>query len=212
MPDYSKGLIYQLCCKNPEITECYVGSTTNKTRRKQEHKSSCNKKDNKQYNHYKYQFIRENGGFENWDLIVIEPFSCNSKTELETRERYWIEKLNSILNSVKRPYTTKEERKIDQQKYDKIKYEKEKGTDKYKAQQKKTQKTYREKHPDKHKKYYEEHKDELKLYIKEYHNKHKELKQQKDKERIDCNVCNCSIRKCDLLRHSKSKKHINNLL
>ena len=33
-------------------------------------------------------------------MIQIEPFSCNSKKELETRERYWIETLKSKLNCV----------------------------------------------------------------------------------------------------------------
>ncbi len=26
--DYSKGLIYKLCCKDPTITDVYIGSTT----------------------------------------------------------------------------------------------------------------------------------------------------------------------------------------
>ena len=212
MPDYSKGLIYQLCCKNPEITECYVGSTTNKTKRKQEHKSSCNNSNSKKYNNYKYEFIRENGGFENWDLIVIEPFPCNSKEELETRERYWIEKLNSILNSIKRPVRTEQD-KIDISKTEKKLYY-ERHKDKYKEYQKNnkeminnTRRKYREKNKDKineqKRKYNEKNKDKIneqKRNCKSY------------KAKVKCEICNCEFRYDSLLRHSKTKKHINNLL
>ena len=27
--DYSKSVIYKLCCKDPTITDIYIGSTTN---------------------------------------------------------------------------------------------------------------------------------------------------------------------------------------
>ena len=37
----SKYSIYKLCCKNPEITNIYVGSTKNFTRRKHQHKNNC---------------------------------------------------------------------------------------------------------------------------------------------------------------------------
>ena len=89
--DYSKSLIYKLCCKDPLIEDIYIGSTTNMKVRKGQHKTHCNNKNDKRYNQNKYQFIRENGGFDNWDMIMIEEYSCNSKRELEKRERYWVD-------------------------------------------------------------------------------------------------------------------------
>lgn len=47
---------------------------------------------------YVYQFIHENGGWENWDMIQIEAYACTNKRELHSRERYWLEKLNAKLN------------------------------------------------------------------------------------------------------------------
>jgi hypothetical protein len=96
--DYSKGLIYKLCCSDPEVTDIYIGSTTNFIQRKKGHKKSCNNENNPSYNCYVYQIIREHGGFENWDMIQIEEYKSNNKKELESRERYWIETLKSSLN------------------------------------------------------------------------------------------------------------------
>ena len=121
--DYSKSIIYKLCCKNPNITDIYIGSTTNFKKRKYDHKSSCNNEKNKNYNSKVYKFIRDNGGFENWEMIMLQEYNCENKKQLESQERYWIEKLKSILNC-KIPTRTKQEYDIDNK--DKIKeYQKE---------------------------------------------------------------------------------------
>jgi len=130
--DYSKSIIYKLCCKNPTIEEIYIGSTTNMRKRKSNHKTDCHNENTfyKKYNCYKYEFIRNNGGFENWDMIMIEEYNCNSKRELEKRERYWIDELKPVLNTVKKPYITIEEQKEERKtkNYDKKYYEKNKET------------------------------------------------------------------------------------
>ena len=50
MVNYANGIIYKLCCLDPNITEIYIGSTTNKYRRKQQHKGICNNVNGKKYN------------------------------------------------------------------------------------------------------------------------------------------------------------------
>tara|TARA_R110001592_G_C12875387_1_gene724171 strand:- start:43 stop:615 length:573 start_codon:yes stop_codon:yes gene_type:complete len=97
--DYSKGLIYKLCCKDPTIEDIYIGSTTNFRNRKSTHKSMCNNSYYSDYNNKVYKFIRENGGFENWDMILIQYYSCNGKRQLEAKEREYIEILKSTLNT-----------------------------------------------------------------------------------------------------------------
>ncbi len=94
MPDYTKGNIYKLCCKDTDITDIYIGSTCNFTNRKWNHK--CQTKNNSNYNVYK--FIRENGGWENWDMILVEEVCCENKKQLNQKEREWIEKLKPTLN------------------------------------------------------------------------------------------------------------------
>jgi len=42
MVNYEKSTIYKIVCKDVNIKDCYVGSTTNFNRRKQEHKYNCN--------------------------------------------------------------------------------------------------------------------------------------------------------------------------
>ena len=97
--DYSKTIIYKICCKDPNIKDVYVGSTTNFRIRKNTHKTACNNPNGKEYNTYKYQFIRENGGWQNWNMIMIKEYSkCESKRQCLKKERRYIEKLNATLN------------------------------------------------------------------------------------------------------------------
>ena len=84
--NYENACIYKLCCKDTNITDCYVGSTTSFRSRKSKHKSNCNKENNKDYNRKVYQFIRDNGGWNNWDMILIEKPKVNDSYELHKQE------------------------------------------------------------------------------------------------------------------------------
>jgi len=70
--DYSKTVMYKIVCKDVEIKELYVGSTTSLVKRRYLHKSDCFNANSKRHNFYVYQFIRENGGWDNWEVIQIE--------------------------------------------------------------------------------------------------------------------------------------------
>ncbi len=95
--DYSKCIIYKFYCKDENIKECYVGMTTDITRRIYAHKLSC--KNEKSKNLYLYTFINNNGGFNNWIIEKIEDYPCNNSIEAHDRENYWINKLEAELNS-----------------------------------------------------------------------------------------------------------------
>ena len=97
--DYSKTIMYKIVCFDLNIKDCYVGHTTDYIRRKTQHKRRCNNINDKGYNYKLYQFIRENGGYENWDMIKIEDYNCNTKLDASKRERELIETLNATLNS-----------------------------------------------------------------------------------------------------------------
>ena len=98
--DYSKTIIYKIVCNDLNITDVYVGHTTNFIKRKARHKSDCNNINGKAYNYKIYTIIRDNGGFENWSMIEIEKFQdCNDINEASARERYWYELLNAKLNT-----------------------------------------------------------------------------------------------------------------
>ena len=96
--DYSKACIYKIVCKDPEVRDCYIGSTTNLVQRRKVHKSNCNINSRKQHNYYVYQFIRKNGGWENWELVKIKDYPCSNKEDLHSEERIYFEELSSKLN------------------------------------------------------------------------------------------------------------------
>lgn len=99
MLDYSRSIIYKLCCKNTDITDIYIGSTTLFSDRKHGHKSACSNPNYTYYHLKVYEFIRSNGGFDNWSIIEIEAYNATDKRDLETRERYYIELLKPTLNN-----------------------------------------------------------------------------------------------------------------
>jgi hypothetical protein len=187
--NYLNTIIYKIVCKDLSITDVYIGQTTNFRTRKSQHKRNCCNLDYKKHNLKVYQYIRENGGWENFDMIEIEKYDAN---EAKKRERYWFEELNAKLNQIypsrtKQEYqdSTKEKMKIYYQEYNNNNKEKraiqkkvysEKNAEKLKGQKIKysvneenkkrkqeTDKSYREKNVDK-----------LKDKRKEYYNSHKE--------------------------------------
>lgn len=109
---YSNTIIYKLCCLNPEIKDEYVGHTTDFPNRKRGHKNACNNPQHKNYNLKVYKFIRANGEWNNWSMIMLEEFSCENKLQAEQRERYWLETLKATLN-IGIPTRTKQEYYLD---------------------------------------------------------------------------------------------------
>lgn len=88
------GYIYKITCKNGEIHDCYVGSTRDTRNRFYNHKQLClTKKDRKLYN-----FMNENGGFDNWRFTVIDTIEGDNQSLLRA-ERYWFDKLTPTLNN-----------------------------------------------------------------------------------------------------------------
>jgi hypothetical protein len=97
--DYSKTVIYKIVCNDLNILGCYVGHTTDFTRRKACHKSDCHNEKRKNYNLKVYKTIRENCGWNNYSMIEIEKHSCKDENEASAKEREWFERLNSGLNT-----------------------------------------------------------------------------------------------------------------
>ena len=69
MVNYENSVIYKLCCTDPTIKEVYVGSTTNLRRSKNQHKECCTNEHSKKYEYPVNTFIRDNGGWDNWDMV-----------------------------------------------------------------------------------------------------------------------------------------------
>jgi hypothetical protein len=98
LANYENTVIYKIECKDVNITDIYIGHTTCYSQRYKTHKSNCNNISSKGYNYKIYKIIRENGGWDNWNMSIIENYPCTNVNEAKERERYWIEKESSSLN------------------------------------------------------------------------------------------------------------------
>jgi hypothetical protein len=96
--DYSKTIIYKIVCKDLSIKDVYIGSTTNYTKRKCNHKCYCNSNKYKYKDRLIYKVINDNGGWENWEMIEIEKYPCVDGNESTKRERHYYELLNATMN------------------------------------------------------------------------------------------------------------------
>lgn len=85
--DYSKTHFYKIVCKDLSITDCYVGHTAQWTKRKCEHKRRCCNPQHEKHHYKVYQYIRENGGWENWDMILIDTLPFDNNLQARAKER-----------------------------------------------------------------------------------------------------------------------------
>ena len=98
--DYSETTIYKISCKDDTIKDVYVGHTTNFNVRKYHHKNACN---NFKIDLNIYKTIRDNGGWDNWNMVEIAKYNCKNATEARIKEQEHYEMIKSSLNSC-RPY------------------------------------------------------------------------------------------------------------
>lgn len=179
--NYSNTIIYKLVCNDVEITDIYVGHTTDFTNRKRGHKAACNNENTKKYNTYVYQFIRETGGWDNWSMLEICKISCVDKHDAERNERKYIEELKATLNKHIPTRTPKEY--YDQNREQRLEY---------------------------HKEYQSHNREKLTEYYKEYYDQNREQLAEKSKTRVVCE-CGVTYPHGDKSKHFKSKKHISRI-
>ncbi len=126
MPNYQNGKIYKLV--NTEGTLTYIGSTCQSlAQRKAKHHGSYKCWKNGKGNYITSFKIFEDDE-EGCKIILLEVFPCNTRNELEKRERYYIES-NECINKYRPTRTDKEYRDDNIEKakqYKKVYYEKNK--------------------------------------------------------------------------------------
>jgi hypothetical protein len=222
--DYSKTIIYKIVCNDLDVKDVYVGSTTDFTRRKNEHKNRCK---NEKQNTTKYEAIRKNGGWNNWMMIGIEKYPCLDGNEARARERYWIEFIeNDSLNMIS-PIRNEDELKLMRHEY----YEKNKehlqeknkkyyidNKDLISVQKKEYNEINKIKISKQTKEYYEKNKEQILLRCKECYDNNKEKikiyqKENQEKIKIKCSaketcICGAIISYSSRSTHKKTNKHI----
>ena len=231
--DNPKYVIYKIYSEDCDYI--YVGSTKNFTRRKQQHKISCNQND--KCNMKVYKTINEYGGWNNWKMICIE--ECDetiiSRRQAEQKEEEWRVKLNAQLNS-QRAYISEEQKienknittklwrenneeyyKLQRKEYqvennDKIKEKKIEYYENNKEEIREKQGEYRNENRDKineqKREHYHKNKEELLEKVKKYREENKDIISEKKKLKVKCN-CGVIFRKEDKARHFRSVFHHN---
>lgn len=161
--DFSKEMLfYMIKCNDNQIEDVYVGSTFEFTKRKSQHKTNCNNEKERAYNFKIYQTIRANGGWDNYNMNVIDRKVVIDKLEARQHEQTLIEKHKASLNS-RRAYT------------DKKQYDKEKSQKYYENNRDAVNEYQRE--------YYENNRDTVKEQQREYREKKRDDINEKQRER-----------------------------
>lgn len=101
--NYSNTVVYKICAKDNTILDMYIGHTTNFCARKLCH-YYCSK--DLKNNTRLYKFIRENGGWEKWEMTPIATYKCNNLSEARMKEQIHYEEYQPTLNSIP-PYNNK---------------------------------------------------------------------------------------------------------
>ena len=194
--DYAKTIIYKLVHKDDLYDEnIYTGHTTDMRVRKNVHKSHCTNPNSKSYNQKKYQYIRENGGWDEWLMIEIEKYPCKDVHEAIARERVIQAEMKAKLNTLIAGRTQKEWRKDNR---DKIS---EKGKQYYRNNV--------EKISEKTKQYYQTNLDKILEQKKQNYQANKEIILKQQKQKTTCDHCGCIVRYNGLPRHKRTQKCIN---
>ena len=172
--------MYKICPKNKNLNYCYIGQTTNFINRKRQHiKNTTNPNDKKHYHLKHYDTIRQNGGWDEWEMIEIEKFNGKTKLEARIREQELIKEHNANLNMLN-AYITEQDRTSTKKAI----------TEKYREENKELlkeqTKKYKEEHKDiiaeQMKKYRQENKEKIYKKTKEYRENNKEQHQEWQKE------------------------------
>lgn len=86
---------YIYCYTNKINNHKYVGQTNNLKRRMREHKSAAYNENCPSYNDLIHMKIREYG-IENFEIEVLEKLYDVPQEEVNKREQYWVDKLNTF--------------------------------------------------------------------------------------------------------------------
>ena len=179
--DYNNTEIYKICCKDIDISDIYVGHTTNFYKRMHNHKTVCSNRKDKRNKTYLYKFIRQNGGWSNWEMILIEKYPCSDEKQAASRERYWFEFLRPTLNKNRPTITHDESLEYHQQYYIQNKNKLLEYQHQYNKQNKNKLLEYKQH-------YYSQNKNKLNQYGYEYYRKNKEILNEKQKSKYHDNI------------------------
>ncbi len=199
MPDYSKGKIYTIRCKN-DPSLIYVGSTIQPL----SVRFGGHKIDSKREKYKSTLLYTKIEDWNDWYIELYLNFPCNSVEELRKKEGEVIREIGT-LNKIIAGRTKKEYREDNKDRYKEYREE-----NKEKIQE--TIKKYREENKtkiqEKVKQYYENNKEKILLYAKQYYNDNLEGKKEYRKQSFTC-ACGGHFTISHKTRHEATKIHLN---
>ena len=195
MNNIKMAYIYKISCKDLNIKECYFGSTKDFKTRKRKHKSNCYNENIAHYNIPLYLFIRNNGGWSNFEMNIIDCITSIDKKIYEKCERKYIEENRDIALNKEIPGRTLKEWEEDN---------KEIIRERHKIYKQNNKEIIREKD----KIYYENNKEIIrekeKIYRKNNKEKISERKKVYKKQKVTCPICLKIVTRGALSKHKQS--------
>jgi hypothetical protein len=104
MVNYSNTVFYKLRHKDNNITDFFLGMATNFAKTKSDNKAHCNQKNESgEYTNHRniYNYIRENGGYDEFTYDILERANLATKEEADTKLKFYINTLKPTLNTSK---------------------------------------------------------------------------------------------------------------
>ena len=98
--DYSNTIFYKIYCKDTSVKELYIGHTTNFVQRKYAHKQGCINDKSANYKCKLYNVMRNNLGWDNWNMTIIAFHNCEDLYSAKKQEQQYFEEYNATLNSI----------------------------------------------------------------------------------------------------------------
>ena len=189
----NSGFIYVLKSKDTKILDCYIGSTKDLEKRKIQHFYSCRHNSNRKL----YNFINNNGGYNNWYIEVIKNIQNITRQDLKKEEKEFILKYKPTLNKNIPLQTNKEWRS--------------KNKDRLRKNQTRFNYLYKHEYNKKRLENYRKKRDIINLCSKAYYHKNKKKINEKLNTKINC-ICGSSVSKAFFKEHCKRHVHKNKMI
>jgi hypothetical protein len=96
--DYKNTNYYLISCNDKNVTEKYIGFTTNILQCRYAHKYNCTNKNSKKYGNYLYDVIRYYKGWNNWTLEILATHNLSTHYEAKQKELEYINLYEPSIN------------------------------------------------------------------------------------------------------------------
>jgi hypothetical protein len=177
-------IIYRIRPLDKTIDFSYIGSTICFAKRKSKHKEVCHNEKSKSHKSPLYKFIRDNGGWDSFEMVPSEEYKCDTKLQARIREQDTLDKIENKLNSI-RAYSDDATRTQQINLY--------RNENKERIQEQRHQ-------------HYLENRDVILEKRNGYRNKNKTAINEQKKEKVEC-CCGAIVSKSHIGRHRYAIKH-----